>query len=57
MELSSDGGRGVTSMKYGLVGRGAYIHSTKHCNIVSVTYNSKINQYIILDSRGMLLLS
>ena len=30
-----------------------YSHGSKHCNIQAITYNSKTNEYIILDSRGI----
>ena len=43
----------IVSIKYGFESRGTYIHATNHCNIISITFNSKTNQYIILDSRGI----
>lgn len=43
----------VVSLKYGFIPRGSYVHTTKHCNILSVTFNSKKSQYVILDSRGV----
>ena len=41
------------SIPYGFQNFGNYLHASKHCDIQSITYNSKNNEYVILDSRGV----
>ena len=41
------------SIPYGFQSITDYSHGSKRCNIQAVTYNSKTNEYIILDSRGI----
>ena len=46
-------GHQVTSVPFGFQNKGSYLHASKNCDIQCVTYNSKTNQYIIVDSRGI----
>ena len=41
------------SIPYGFQSITDYSHGSKRCNIQAITYNSKTNEYIILDSRGI----
>jgi len=41
------------SIPFGVQPISEYLHASKNCDIQAITYNSKLNEYIILDSRGI----